>query len=183
MFNEFGRRFLMFFRRSNFDADLEEEMRLHRELRAQEEIERGLSPEEAYYVAQRRFGNELALREESHEMWGWNWLENLGQDVRYGLRILRRNPGFTAVAAVTLALGIGANTAIFTLVNAVMLRPLPVANPGQLYRLGDNNNCCVMTGTQNDGSFVLYSYPFTRTFVTTRLNSANSPPSSPTCRI
>jgi hypothetical protein len=63
------------------------------------------------------------------------------------------------VAVVTLALGIGANTAIFTLVNAVMLQTLPVTNPGQLYRLGDNNNCCVMTGTQNDGSFVLYSYP------------------------
>jgi len=159
MFSECGRRFLMLFCRRNFDADLEEEMRLHRELRAQEEIERGLSPEEAHCVAQRRFGNELALREESHEMWRWNWLENLGQDVRYGLRILRKNPGFTAVAVVTLALGIGANTAIFTLVNAVMLQTLPVANPGQLYRLGDNNNCCVMTGTQNDGSFVLYSYP------------------------
>ena len=79
MFNEFGRRFWMFFRRSNFDADLEEEMRLHRELRAQEEIERGLSPEEAHYAAQRHFGNELALREESHEMWGWNWLETWGR--------------------------------------------------------------------------------------------------------
>src|SRR5438132_13877140 len=73
--------------------------------------------------------------------------------------MLAKNPGFTAVAVLTLALGIGANTAIFTLVDAIMLKPLPVANPKQLYRLGDNNNCCVMVGTQNGGSFVLYSYP------------------------
>src|SRR5437667_12703648 len=80
------------------------------------------------------------------------------QDIRYGLRMLAKNPGFTAVAVATLALGIGANTAIFTLVTAIMLKSLPVANPKQLYRLGDNDNCCVMRGTQNGGSFVLYSY-------------------------
>ncbi|HYV31985.1 MAG TPA: ABC transporter permease, partial [Candidatus Binatia bacterium] len=80
------------------------------------------------------------------------------QDVRFGLRMLAKNPGFTAVAVITLALGIGANTAIFTLVDAIMIKSLPVANPKQLYRLGDNDNCCVMTGTQNGGSFVLYSY-------------------------
>src|SRR5438132_12239385 len=80
------------------------------------------------------------------------------QDVRYGLRMLAKNPGFTAVVVITLALGIGANTAIFTLVDAIMLKSLPVANPKQLYRLGDNDNCCVMVGTQNGGSFVLYSY-------------------------
>src|SRR5207253_1191428 len=79
-------------------------------------------------------------------------------DVRFGLRMLAKNPGFTAVAVITLALGIGANTAIFTLVDAIMIKSLPVANPKQLYRLGDNDNCCVMTGTQNGGSFVLYSY-------------------------
>jgi macrolide transport system ATP-binding/permease protein len=156
---EIGRRLLMFFRRGQFDADLREEMLLHRELREREEIERGLSPQEAGYAAQRGFGNDLVLREESREMWGWNWLENTIQDVRYGLRQLRRSPGFTAVALLTLALGIGANTAIFTLVDAVMLKSLPVANPGQLYRLGDNNNCCIEVGTQNGGSFVLYSYP------------------------
>ncbi|MHB8656293.1 MAG: ADOP family duplicated permease [Terriglobia bacterium] len=158
-FRELGRRFMMLLRRGQFETDLDEEMRLHRELREQEKIERGLSPEEAHYAAQRRFGNDLVLSEESRDMWGWNWLENTIQDVRYGLRQLRRSPGFTAVALLTLALGIGANTAIFTLVDAVMLRSLPVANPGELYRLGDNNNCCVMVGTQNGGSFVLYSSP------------------------
>src|SRR5207244_13394991 len=79
--------------------------------------------------------------------------------LRIGVRTLCKSPSFTAVVVLTLALGIGATTAIFTLIDAVMLKSLPVANPGQLYRLGDNNNCCVMVGTQNDDSFVLYSYP------------------------
>ena len=134
-------------------------MRLHHKLREQEQIEHGLSANEAHFAAQRRFGNDLVLRETSRDMWGWNWLENFLRDLRYSLRQLRRSPGFTSVVVLTLALGIGANTAIFTLVNAVMLKALPVLNPGQLYRLGDNNNCCVWVGTQNGGSFVLYSYP------------------------
>jgi predicted permease len=91
---------------------------------------------------------------------GWeSFVETFWQDLSFGFRTLRKSPGFTAVAVLTLALGIGANTAIFTLINALMLKSLPVPNPAQLYRLGDNNNCCVMTGTQNGGSFVLYSYP------------------------
>jgi len=80
-------------------------------------------------------------------------------DVHYALRKLAKSFGFTLPVIATLALGIGANTALFTLIDAVMLKPLPVEKPSQLYRLGDNNNCCVMTGMQNGGSFVLYSYP------------------------
>ena len=128
----FGRRLLMLLRCSQFDADLDEEMRLHRELREQEQIERGLSREEARCAAQRRFGNDMILREVSREMWGWNSVEQLVQDLRYGARQLRLSPGFTAVAVLSLALGIGANTAIFQLLDAVRLRSLPVQNPQEL---------------------------------------------------
>lgn len=90
-------------------------------------------------------------------MWRRGGLEDLVQDVRYGLRQLRKAPGFTIVAILTLALGIGANTAIFTLVHGVLLKSLPVASPGQLYSLGDNVYCCGTVGIQE--SFTLYSYP------------------------
>jgi putative ABC transport system permease protein len=136
---ELGRRLLMLFQQRQFNADLEEEMRLHRALREQEQIERGLSPSEARYAVQRRFGNDLVLREESCGMWGWNWLEDLVQDVRHAIRSLAKNPGFTGVVVATLALGIGANTVIFS----VVWRPL---------RYHDADRLLVVWETRPDGT-------------------------------
>jgi putative ABC transport system permease protein len=137
MLAEFTRRLLMLMRRRQFDADLEEETRLHRELREREQIERGLAPQEAHFAAQRRFGNDLVLREESRDMWGWNWLDNSIQDVRYGLRMLARKPGVTGVMIVTLALAIGATTAIFSVVYGVLLRGLPYPRPDRLVSMSE----------------------------------------------
>ena len=122
----------MLLRRHHFDRDLEEEMRLHRELREQEQIQAGLSPREGHYAVQRRFGNDLLLREQSRDTWGWNEVEDFLRDVRYGLRTLAKNRAFTAIAVLMLSLGIGANTTIFTVVNAILLHPLPVKDISRL---------------------------------------------------
>jgi predicted permease len=120
------------FSRRKLADEIDEEVRSHLEMEERENREAGMPPEEAHYAALRRFGNVTQAQERSREAWGWPWLETIVQDLRYGLRQLRRNPGFTAVAVLTLALGIGANTAIFSLIDAVMLKSLPVKNPEQL---------------------------------------------------
>src|SRR5207247_479893 len=135
-------------------AEIEE----HLALQTAENVRAGLSPIEARRQAVLKFGGVEAMKESYRDQRGLPFLETLAQDTRHALRRLRMAPAFTIATVLTLALGIGATTSIFTLVHAVLLKSLPVANPGELYRLGRETRCCYVNGYSQDKEFSLVSY-------------------------
>ena len=140
------------------ERELDEELRNYLEAAAAEKMTRGMSGEEAVRAARVEMGS-LEGTKEIVRSAGWeSFVETLWQDLRFALRRLRMAPTFTIATILTLALGIGATTSIFTLVHAVLLKSLPVANPGELYRLGKESRCCFEGGYSQEKEFSLVSY-------------------------
>jgi macrolide transport system ATP-binding/permease protein len=123
--------------RQRRDDSLDDEIRDYIERETERNVEAGMSPDDARHAALRKFGRPvLNVKEDTRAVWGWVWLERFWQDLRHGLRMLAKNPGFTAVAVISLAIGIGANSAIFSLADALLLRPLPVLRPSEVVTVG-----------------------------------------------
>src|SRR5713226_1674262 len=117
---------------SRKESDLDEEIRFHLSEEADEQAAAGLTADQARLTAKKDFGNDALIREQTREAWGWGFAERLIQDARYAFRMTRRQPGFSAVAVLTLALGIGATTAVLNVVNVLLLHPLPFADANRL---------------------------------------------------
>jgi len=154
----------MFDRRRRPQSDFSEELQAHLALEADRLRAAGLSEDQAQRAARQNLGNLTISGERFYESSRWLWLTQFTEDARYALRRLRKTPAFSITAILTLALGIGATTAIFTLVHAILLKSLPVSNPGQLYRVGKEPQCCVWALYSQGKEFTLVSYELYRHF-------------------
>src|SRR5437867_1847018 len=129
------------------ESELDEEIQFHLSEEADERAAAGLTADQARVAAKKDFGNASLIREATREAWGWGFVERSIQDARYGLRTMRRNPGFSLSVILSLALGIGANTAVFSLMDAVMLRMLPVSDPERLVIFAHRGDGEALTGS------------------------------------
>src|SRR5919108_726572 len=134
-FRRLSLRLQTLFRRKRNTQQLNDEVQFHLDQQIAENLASGMSPAEASHAARRTFGNSTMLKEETRDTWGWLWLEQIGRDLRYAMRTLSRTPTFTTMAVLGMALGIGANTTLFTVVRTVLLKPLPFKDPEQLVML------------------------------------------------
>ncbi|HEY3853290.1 MAG TPA: ABC transporter permease [Verrucomicrobiae bacterium] len=140
------------FSKRQIDAEMEEEMRSHVEMRTQENVSAGMTPDAARVAAMREFGWTESIKETCRDQRGLGWIENFVRDIRYGLRMLGKNPGFTAIAVMVLAFGIGANATIFSIINSILVKPINAVHPEQLVGVFQHEK-------DRPDAFQLYSYP------------------------
>jgi hypothetical protein len=129
---ELWRRIWFLLREDRFNKEMEEEIRFHLDSKTEQNVDHGMSDDEAGYAARRRFGNAALLKEKAREAWGWSALDHLAQDVKFAVRSLSGSPAFSLIVILTLAFGIGVNTAIFSAVNALLLNPYPFPQPDRI---------------------------------------------------
>jgi macrolide transport system ATP-binding/permease protein len=147
------------FTRKQMEAELDKELRFHFESQVADKVRSGIPENEARRLTRIAFGGTEQIKEACRERRGTLWLESTVQDIRYGLRRLRKSPGFFSIVVLTLALGLGVNTSIFSMVKGILLSSLPVADPASLYRIGDQTHCCYYNGFESDdGDVDLFSY-------------------------
>src|SRR5580698_6299520 len=147
-------------RRKQVEKELEREITAHLGLLEEDFLRRGMNAEDARRAARQAYGGVEQAKQMHRDERSILWFEQLCQDIRYAIRHLGRSPGFAITVILTIALGIGANTAIFTLVHAILMKSLPVGDPKTLYRMGDKPDCCLSDGFQNDdGDFDIFSNP------------------------